>query len=280
MYFVINFTNIFYFLFGTKNSKSADPDHAKENDKMNDGKRINEFIMSKCYKKLLHGDEMVNIFKDYQNRGIVNVMLGHIKHFENEIPFSSEINKKLMKKLKNNNYDTLLQNSNLMVNKLNMKKESNLMGCSFESDSYSYQFYGGKFLSLRNSNEETVNNPHLRSLIISSFLRCIYSILISPSIEIRKDFIKILFLEDVYKKFLIYVSVQRFYKHTHLFTILERIFQDVNFFTILGAINYEPYKQSDNKAKEQELQNFIFNDVSSSSTSSNSCPPTVVISSY
>jgi len=53
---------------------------------------------------------------------------------------------------------------------------------------------------------ESHNNPNTRSLLISSLLRCIYPILKSHSINIRKKFIEILFSDNIYYDFFHFIS--------------------------------------------------------------------------
>ena len=125
----------------------------------------------------------------------------------------------------------------------------------------SYELYGLKKSAKRYENEENVHNPHLRSLIISCFLRSVYALLISPSIKLRNEFIENLFFDDKYKNLLLYSGTQRLYANYNMYIIIEQLFKTLNIKIILKACDYHEDEEIREKSKKIiNLQKNIFKD--------------------
>ncbi len=110
---------------------------------------------------------------------------------------------------------------------------------------------------------ENHNNSSIRSLIISSLLRCIYPILNSYSKNIRKKFIEILFSNNIYYEFFLYISSGLYSK----FNIGEKI---LNIFQVIFGINFcyvkEQFKNlnpNNDKSEENNFNENINNNISS-----------------
>ncbi len=83
---------------------------------------------------------------------------------------------------------------------------------------------------------ETHSNSNLRSLLISTLLRCVYPILKSYSNNIRKKFIEILFSEKIYYEFFLYISSGLYLK----FNISQKL---LNIITLVFGNNFHHIKE-------------------------------------
>ena len=248
--FVMYFSNIFNFLIGKKSN-------LQDTNIYNDLRR-------KFYSQIEDSERILDIFQEYQNFGNIKTVIGAIKHFDNEIPYSSPISKIVIHRLKEKNFESYLKASNLLYYQFSFKQESLVNNMNFDNEMNLTELYGLDPKAKRREKEENVNNPHLRSLIINSFIRCIYSILISPSIEIRNDFLEMLFIDDKYKNILLYVSTQKYYSHFNFYYVISEIFKIENIKKLIEANSYDPLKTEKKNKKINAINDLIFTTKNSS----------------
>ena len=243
--YLIYFQNLFYYLLGEKTTIKDDT--------------IYNELNRKYYIPILESERIFEEFILYKNYGNIKTLIGDIKHYNSDIPFSSSISKITVRKLKSQNLETFLKISNQLVFETENQRNEKVNNITYKNDLNSYELYGIKEGSKRREMDENINNPHLRSLIISTFLRGVYSMLISPSIKMREDFIKNLFCDDKYKYLLLYAGTQRLYINYDMFMIFEKLFHISNFETIIKACTFSP---SSLNTKEDVIKKFnetIFN---------------------
>ena len=245
--YLIYFSNLFDFLLG---KKSIVIDSTIFND-----------LKKKFYLPILYSETIYETFNTYQNFGNIKTIIGNIRHYEHEITFSSPISNIVINKLKDKNIDSYFKSSNLISYDIENLQDSLLNNNNIEGDMVSYELYGLKKNAKRYENEENVHNPHLRSLIISCFLRSVYALLISPSIKLRNEFIENLFFDDKYKNLLLYSGTQRLYANYNMYIIIEQLFKTLNIKIILKACDYHEDEEIKEKSKKIiNLQKNIFKD--------------------
>ena len=243
--YLIYFSNLFDFLLG---KKSIVIDSTIFTD-----------LKKKFYLPILYSENIYEIFNTYQNFGNIKTIIGNVRHYEHEITFSSPISNIVINKLKNKNIDSYFKSSNLISYDIENLQDSLLNNNNIEGDMVSYELYGLKKSAKRYENEENVHNPHLRSLIISCFLRSVYALLISPSIKLRNEFIENLFFDDKYKNILLYSGTQRLYANYNMYIIIEQLFKTLNIKIILKACDYHEDEEIREKSKKIiNLQKNIF----------------------
>ena len=243
--YLIYFQNLFYYLLGEKTTLRDDT--------------ISNELRRKYYIPILESETIFEEYITYKNYGNIKTIIGDIKHYNSEIPFSSSISKISVRKLKHQNLESYMKSSNQLIFELANQRKEIVNNFFLKNDLNSYELYGIKEGSKRREIDENINNPHLRSLIISTFLRGVYSILISPSIKMREDFIKNIFCDDKYKYLLLYAGTQKMYNNYDMFMIFEKLFDINNFETIVKACSFSPYSLN---LKEDVIKKFnetIFN---------------------
>ena len=243
--YLIYFQNLFYYLLGEKTTLRDDT--------------INNELKRKYYVPILESEKIYEEYITYKNYGNIKTIIGDIKHYNSEIPFSSSISKITLRKLKNQNLESYMKSSNEIVFELENQRNEKVNNFTYKNDLNSYELYGIKEGSKRREMDENINNPHLRSLIISTFLRGVYSILISPSIKMREDFIKNLFYDDKFKYLLLYAGTQRMYINYDMFMIFEKLFHINNFETIIKACSFSPYSLNSKEDVIKKFNETIFN---------------------
>ena len=243
--YLIYFQNLFYYLLGEKTTLRDDT--------------ISNELRRKYYIPILESETIFEEYITYKNYGNIKTIIGDIKHYNSEIPFSSSISKITLRKLKNQNLESYMKSSNEIVFELENQRNEKVNNFTYKNDLNSYELYGIKEGSKRREMDENINNPHLRSLIISTFLRGVYSILISPSIKMREDFIKNLFYDDKFKYLLLYAGTQRMYINYDMFMIFEKLFHINNFETIIKACSFSPYSLNSKEDVIKKFNETIFN---------------------
>ena len=243
--FVMYYPNLFNFLIGKKSN-------LQDNSIYND-------ISRKFYSQLVDSEKVITLFYEYKRYGNIRTVIGDIKHFDNEIPYSNPLSKIVIHRLKKKNYESFLKASNLLFYQFNFKQESLVSNMNFENEKNFGELYGKDPKAKRRAMDENVNYPHIRSLVINAFLRCIYSVLISPSLQIRNDMLESLFIGDRYKNLLLYVSTQKYYSNFNFYYILGEIFKIENLKTIIDAHLYDPLREGDKKnTKISKFNSLIF----------------------
>ena len=145
----------------------------------------------------------------------------------------------------------------------------------FQNDLSRHSLNGIDETGKRIRKEETVDNPHLRSLIISAFLRCCFGLMISPSKEIRNDFIQQLFIDNKIKQILLIVdtSLHRYNNSNKLCLLLEKIYSIDNLSLIIDTLKYRPApssQQQKNKTANEFVNSFFYDSTLDNDTPSSS----------
>ena len=191
-------------------------------------------------------------------------------YIKSNLSSTSELRELTESELKSNQklLELILNSTNRNLLLKQHKKEKLKHAFFFKNDlkQGTYEKYGLISSHHRIANEETVDNPHLRSLIISSLLRSIYAILISPSKKVREDFVEILFIENIWKNFILYIDTGVKFEYGILEKILlifERVFDIHNlnqFYNILDKINSYSLnlKRSEEESNKLLLEKKIF----------------------
>ena len=133
----------------------------------------------------------------------------------------------------------------------------------FQNDLSRYSPNGIDETGKRIRKEETVDNPHLRSLTISAFLRCCFGLMISPSKEIRNDFIQQLFIDNKIKQILLLVdtSLHNYNNSNKICLLLEKIYNIDNLSLIIDTLKYRPApssQQKKNKTANEFINSFFY----------------------
>lgn len=177
----------------------------------------------------------------------------------------------------------LLHDNHILINKFRNKSESikdNIILYFFSSNKTYFQkinelnelnsYYTGDLLKFskygqanqkRIIEEENINNPYLRSILVSSFLRSIYSLLVSKSLEVKAKFIEVLQNEKF--KYIILLSHSCFkYDNSilhKLIMVYNSIFNLENFKLINRSfqINKEILSEMDYSGNYNEFGIFI-----------------------
>ena len=242
--YLVYFQNLFYYLLG-------------ENSNIKDDTIQNE-LKRKYYTPILESEKIFDEFINYKNYGNIKTIIGDIKHYSSEIPFSYYLSKISMRKLKNKDLESYMKSSNQLVFELENQKDEKINNFLFKNDLTSYELYGVKEGSKRREIDENVNNPHLRSLIISCFFRGVYAILISPSIKMRNDFVINIFFDDKYKYLLLYAGTQKMYMNYNMFMIIEKLFNIENLHIIKKACSFTIDKENPKNNKIKKFNEIIF----------------------
>ena len=242
--YLVYFQNLFYYLLG-------------ENSNIKDDTIQNE-LKRKYYTPILESEKIFDEFINYKNYGNIKTIIGDIKHYSSEIPFSYYLSKISMRKLKNKDLESYMKSSNQLVFELENQKDEKINNFLFKNDLTSYELYGVKEGSKRREIDENVNNPHLRSLIISCFFRGVYAILISPSIKMRNDFVINIFFDDKYKYLLLYAGTQKMYMNYNMFMIIEKLFNIDNLHIIKKACSFTIDKENPKNNKIKKFNEIIF----------------------
>ena len=133
----------------------------------------------------------------------------------------------------------------------------------FQNDLSRHSLNGIEETGKRIRKEETVDNPHLRSLTISAFLRCCFGLMISPSKEIRNDFIQQLFIDNKIKQILLLVdtSLHGYNNSNKICLLLEKIYSIDNLSLIIDTLKYRPApssQQKKNKTANEFINSFFY----------------------
>lgn len=119
----------------------------------------------------------------------------------------------------------------------------------YSGDLDQYQLYGFVITHKRHSEEESVHNPHIRSLLVSSLLRCIYSLLISPSKQITSNFMEILFLDDKWKNLIMLLDTSSMFEYNiahKAINTFQIIFNKFQLLPILRSFRNKSYYVNEN----------------------------------
>jgi hypothetical protein len=185
-------------------------------------------------------------FKDYKS--------SEHKEIETDVFFSKSNIEKLKTKFKNvdtNLCDTI--EGHLAIcekNKLSsIYQDSYIHEDTHFNDIKIYDKYGFGNMERRTSMENE-NNPHMRSIMISALLRSLYSILISPSKRIRQDFVHQFFLDDKFKKFILFIGTGKDVEYNisnKIVCLFEKLFARTNLFSIIRG-NIKSKRKRDDSA--------------------------------
>jgi hypothetical protein len=153
----------------------------------------------------------------------------------------------------NSNYNTINEIMALCDSKTHYEKFNKGNTQSFynhySGDLEQFQLYGFDFTHKRQLEEETVHNPHIRSLIVSSLLRCIYSLLISPSKQITSNFMEILFLDDKWKNMIMLIDTASMFEYNiahKAINTFQIIFNKFQLLPILRSFRNKSYYVNEN----------------------------------
>ena len=94
-----------------------------------------------------------------------------------------------------------------------------------------YSRYGIDSDAKRYINEENHNNPHLRSLIMSALLRCIYTALSSKHLIVRQNFIEIIINNNLFKDIIFLTDLTLIFEfniHYKIFSVFSLLFSKKN----------------------------------------------------
>lgn len=226
---------------------------------------------------LVNSHNILDTYDFFKRVSQINTIFGSVKYFNVEIPYSTPYSKFTYNKIKKS--DMVLDNGNtssLRLDLYNAMKISSLYSLQkihkikqynppnkFKGDFSNYSLVGLSSNGKRLKKEENVDNPHLRSLIIASFLRCCYGLAISPSKEIQKEFIQCLFIDSKIKDILLFVdtSLYEYNNMNKIVMLLNKIFTVDNLSLILSSLQFKlkeaQYKESKEKGPAQFLNKFF-----------------------
>ena len=254
--FVSLFPALFIHLFGTS-SKIKD-------------ESINSHLKEKFDKQLVKSHEILDSYEYFEKISQITTVFGSVKNSNIEIPFTKpyslfnyqKLKKSLKDDLKGDICNSMKISSLYSISKMNQAKGYNPPN-QFLDDLQKYSLEGLVQDSQRIVKEETVDNPHLRSLIIASFLRCCYSIMISPSKDIKNDFVKTIFMGNKIKDMLLFVDTSLYEYNTmnKIVILLEKIYSIENLGIIIDALTYklkEDIEREKNKSKPLLFQSEFF----------------------
>lgn len=228
---------------------------------------IEKHLLEKFDHNLVNSHNILDAYEFFERVSQINTVFGSVKHFNVEIPYSTPYSKFTYNKIKKS--DIILDNGNktsLRVDLDNAMKISSLYSLQkmhkikqynppnkFQYDFVKYSLNGLSSNAKRLKKEESVDNPHLRSLIIASFLRCCYGLMISPSKEIQKELIQYLFIDNKIKDILLFVdtSLYEYNNMNKIVMLLNKIFTVDNLNLILSSLQFKVKedRSKENKAK-------------------------------
>jgi hypothetical protein len=203
---------------------------------------IKENLQHKYNEKINKTDIILEKFKDYK--------ASKHKEIETDVLITKSHTDMLQNRHKNVNSSLLdaIEGHFAICDKDNLSiyKETNDFVFNYFNDIKIYDKYGFNNFE-RRTTMENENNPHLRSLMICALLRSLYCIQISPAKKVRQDFVHQLFLDDKFKKFILFIGtgLDNDYNISHkAICLFEKLFTKSNLFAIIrGNIKSKKKKE-------------------------------------